>query len=104
MKHEPNGEQPPTIQPSIQPAVQPDVQPVSQRAPPALVPAAHGPPGLTVKATEEAFARIVDSGDASDLEEPGFETMRGQWAKRGKKRTADIETKETEKRKVRILS
>jgi len=103
MKHEPNGEQAPIIQPSIQPVVQPDVQPISQRAPPALVPAALGPPGLTVRATEEAFARIVESADASDLEEPGFEAMRGQWTKRGSKRTADIEAREDEKRKVRLL-
>ena len=63
-----------------------------------------GPPGLTVRATEEAFAAIVDRGDASDLEEPGFEAMRDQWTLRTHKRAAETEAREGEKRKVRPVT
>ncbi|KAL1302510.1 hypothetical protein AAFC00_002898 [Neodothiora populina] len=79
------------------PASPPSVASVSQQL-------AIGPPGLTVRATEEAFATIMDRADTSDLEEPGFEAMKDQWYKRSSKRAAETEAKESEKRKRRRVN
>lgn len=68
--------------------------------PASVVPVAMGPPGLTVRATEEAFAGIIEQADTSDVDEPGFEPMKDQWIKRSMKRVAEMEAREGDKRKV----
>lgn len=78
----------------------PTAAPSAYPAPPAIPPAV-GPPGLTVRATEEAYAQIVENADLSDIDEPGFEPLRVQWLQRGTKRHAEMEAREGEKRKVR---
>lgn len=62
-----------------------------------------GPPGLSVKATEEAYAQIAETLDLSDIEDDGFTTMRQQWLQRSHKRCAEMEAKEGERRKVRNI-
>jgi DNA helicase INO80 len=58
-----------------------------------------GPPGLTIEATEEAFADI-ERADMSDIDIPGFEGPENAWRKRSLKRMLDIEQAEHGKRKV----
>ncbi|KAF1346725.1 SNF2 family DNA-dependent ATPase domain-containing protein [Delphinella strobiligena] len=78
-------------------AAAPPVYPV----PPPQLPTTSGPPGLTVKATEEAYAAILEKADTSDLEEPGMEGMKVQWHQRSAKRAAETEAREGDKRKRR---
>lgn len=80
-------------------AAAPPVYPV----PPPQLPTTSGPPGLTVKATEEAYAAILEKADTSDLEEPGMEGMKVQWHQRSAKRAAETEAREGDKRKVTML-
>lgn len=61
-----------------------------------------GPPGLSVKATEEAYAQIMEQAELSDVDEPGFEAMRQDYYKRSMKRSADVDMREYEKRKVKL--
>lgn len=58
-----------------------------------------GPPGLTVEATEAAYAEI-EAADMSDIEVAGFEGPMAAWATRSAKRMVEIEQKELGKRKV----
>ncbi|PNS18616.1 hypothetical protein CAC42_5155 [Sphaceloma murrayae] len=63
------------------------------------LPSASGPPDLSVRATEEAFAQI-EANELSDVEGPGFEAQFEEWKSRSQKRTLDIEFKEFNKRKA----
>ncbi|THX14365.1 hypothetical protein D6D13_03197 [Aureobasidium pullulans] len=58
-----------------------------------------GPPGLTIEATEEAYAEI-ERADMSDVDAPGFEGPQVAWVQRSAKRMVEIEQKEMGKRKV----
>ena len=58
-----------------------------------------GPPGLTIEATEAAFAEI-ESAEYSDVDAPGFEGPIVAWKSRSAKRMIEIEQKELGKRKV----
>jgi DNA helicase INO80 len=58
-----------------------------------------GPPGLTIEATEAAFADI-EAAEMSDVEGPGFEGPKNAWLARSAKRMIEIEQKELGKRKV----
>jgi DNA helicase INO80 len=74
-----------------------DVPPV---APPvSATPYPTGPPGLTIEATEAAFAEI-ESAEMSDVEGAGFEGPKNAWRARSAKRMIEIEQKELGKRKV----
>lgn len=77
-------------------------------APPAATPPSFplplptGPPGLNVKATEDAYIAL-EAHELSDVEGPGFEGARDQWRQRSHKRTLDVDAKEAGKRKVTLL-
>ena len=58
-----------------------------------------GPPGLTIEATEAAYAEI-EAAEMSDVEAPGFEGPMAAWTTRSAKRMIEIEQKELGKRKV----
>ncbi|KAF2151128.1 SNF2 family DNA-dependent ATPase domain-containing protein [Myriangium duriaei CBS 260.36] len=74
---------------------------VSQPTPPSYaLPPATGPPELTVKGTEEAYAAI-EAKDLSDVEMPGFEHPWEEWRQRSRKRMVEIEFKEAVRRKRR---
>lgn len=67
------------------------------------LPITNGPPGLTVRATEEAYAEI-EAQALSDVEAPGFEAPFSEWKSRIQKRHVDISAKESSKRKVHLSS
>lgn len=58
-----------------------------------------GPPGLTIEATEAAYAEI-EAAEMSDVEAAGFEGPKVAWINRSAKRMIEIEQKELGKRKV----
>lgn len=58
-----------------------------------------GPPGLTIEATEAAYAEI-EAAEMSDVEAAGFEGPKVAWVNRSAKRMIEIEQKELGKRKV----
>ncbi|GAM90862.1 hypothetical protein ANO11243_089080 [Dothideomycetidae sp. 11243] len=68
--------------------------------PPYPLPPATGPPDLTVRGTEAAFADI-EAKDLSDVEMPGFEAPQEEWRQRSRKRALEIEFKEALRRKRR---
>ena len=68
----------------------------------APIPAANyptGPPGLTVEATEEAFAEI-ERQELSDLDTSEFETPLQAYMEMSRKRTREVDQKENMRRKV----
>jgi DNA helicase INO80 len=58
-----------------------------------------GPPGLTIEATEAAYAEI-EAADLSDIEAAEFEGPKVAWTTISAKRMIEIEQKELGKRKV----
>lgn len=96
------------VKAEIAPAIPVQGVPQSNGAQPVQPPAAAaslplppptGPPGLTVKAVEEAYAEI-EKGDLSDIEAPGFEMPEQEWHSRSKKRALEVQVKEGTRRKV----
>ncbi|TKX25485.1 putative DNA helicase INO80 [Elsinoe australis] len=76
--------------------------PPKPAAPPARapLPSASGPPELSVRATEAAYAEI-EAQEASDVEGPGYEAQFDEWKSRSQKRVHEIDYKEASKRKRR---
>ena len=58
-----------------------------------------GPPGLTVGATEEAFAQI-EAREHSPIDVPGLEGAKDDYRQRVRKHTLELDAKENTKRKV----
>lgn len=73
----------------------------AQHKPPS-VQAPTGPPGLTIRDTEAAYAEI-QAKDLSDVEQdvPGLEVPKAEWATRSLKRSLELGVQESMKRKRR---
>lgn len=63
------------------------------------LPSVSGPPDLSVRATEAAFAEI-EAREDSDVDMPGFEAPREEYRSRSQKRALDMDYKEAMRRKV----
>jgi len=77
---------------------------VMARPPPPPPPPQTGPPGLTVRDTEAAWAEI-QAQDLSDVETdlPELQVQKEEWEQRSNKRTLELEITESMKRKRRRL-
>lgn len=71
------------------------------RKPAYALPPASGPPGLSVRGTQEAYAQI-EAREQSPIDMPGFEGPRQEWHDRSRKRALDVNVKEDARRKVRL--
>jgi len=74
--------------------------PALAQTPPAPPNLPRGPPGLTVRATEEAFAQI-EAREHSPIDVPGLEGAKQDYKDRVRKHTMELDAKENTKRKVR---
>ncbi|KAF2484643.1 SNF2 family DNA-dependent ATPase domain-containing protein [Neohortaea acidophila] len=86
------------------PTAQPPAASARSSQPPPPPPQQPGPPSLTIRDTEAAWAEI-EKQDLSDveIEVPGMEALRKEYAARSHKRTLELEVTESMKRKKRRL-
>ncbi|KAF4555426.1 Chromatin-remodeling ATPase INO80 [Elsinoe fawcettii] len=110
-----DGPQPPIVKAEALPAAPPAVPQYSPPPaaaangatpkPPAAAwgtaPVSSGPPDLTVRGTEEAYAEI-EAMDINNVNGPGFESQFEEWKSRSRERTLDIEFREGLRRKRRL--